>query len=275
MDEILVQAGQVVQAGDTIALRQPGQSTGPHLHFEVHVGGDGQKIDPLPWLRDKGIAIWSARTRRPSDRSGRGRRRLGQTRGDDDREGGGAWARARPRPGDGLCRAAAAPRRRPRPAAGCPGRRGRRCRAAGSLALLADAGTWPPTRPASPWPSAPSPWPSARPAAGAPSAGSAWRSWPRSRTAPAGRGGRLRGRAGGPPIGSLRRSTPAHARHRHRPGREPGALAVLHQGRTTSLNVRGAYLEVLADALGSVAVVVAALVIAATGWTPPTRSPPC
>ena len=45
-------------------------------------------------------------------------------------------------------------------------------------------------------------------------------------------------------------------------------LAVLHQGRTTSLNVRGAYLEVLADALGSVAVVVAALVIAATGWTP-------
>ncbi|MDP9390093.1 MAG: cation diffusion facilitator family transporter [Actinomycetota bacterium] len=46
------------------------------------------------------------------------------------------------------------------------------------------------------------------------------------------------------------------------------ALAVLHRGRTTSLNVRGAYLEVLADALGSVAVVVAALVLAATGWTP-------
>ena len=45
-------------------------------------------------------------------------------------------------------------------------------------------------------------------------------------------------------------------------------LAVLHRGRTTSLNVRGAYLEVLADALGSVAVVVAAVVIAATGWTP-------
>ena len=59
MDEILVQAGQVVRAGDTIALLgNRGQSTGPHLHFEVHVGGiDGQKIDPLPWLRDKGIAI--------------------------------------------------------------------------------------------------------------------------------------------------------------------------------------------------------------------------
>ena len=46
------------------------------------------------------------------------------------------------------------------------------------------------------------------------------------------------------------------------------ALAVLHRGRTASLNVRGAYLEVLADALGSVAVVAAALVIATTGWTP-------
>lgn len=59
MDEILVQAGQVVRAGDTIALLgNRGQSTGPHLHFEVHVGGiDGQKIDPLPWLRDKGVAV--------------------------------------------------------------------------------------------------------------------------------------------------------------------------------------------------------------------------
>jgi cation diffusion facilitator family transporter len=46
------------------------------------------------------------------------------------------------------------------------------------------------------------------------------------------------------------------------------SLAILHRGRTTSLNVRGAYLEVLADALGSVAVLVAAVVIATTGWTP-------
>jgi cation diffusion facilitator family transporter len=45
------------------------------------------------------------------------------------------------------------------------------------------------------------------------------------------------------------------------------ALAVLHRGRGESLNLRGAYLEVLADALGSVAVIVAALVITATGWT--------
>ena len=46
------------------------------------------------------------------------------------------------------------------------------------------------------------------------------------------------------------------------------SLAVLHRGRAQSLNVRGAYLEVLADALGSVAVIVAALVILGTGWTP-------
>jgi murein DD-endopeptidase MepM/ murein hydrolase activator NlpD len=59
MDEILVQPGQVVRAGDTIALLgNRGQSTGPHLHFEVHVGGiNGEKIDPLPWLRERGVAV--------------------------------------------------------------------------------------------------------------------------------------------------------------------------------------------------------------------------
>src|SRR4051812_28887926 len=59
MNQILVSAGQVVKAGDPIALLgNRGQSTGPHLHFEVHAGGiDGPKIDPLPWLRERGIAI--------------------------------------------------------------------------------------------------------------------------------------------------------------------------------------------------------------------------
>ena len=47
-----------------------------------------------------------------------------------------------------------------------------------------------------------------------------------------------------------------------------GSLVVLHRGRRESLNLRGAYLEVLADALGSVAVIVAAVVILTTGWTP-------
>jgi cobalt-zinc-cadmium efflux system protein len=45
------------------------------------------------------------------------------------------------------------------------------------------------------------------------------------------------------------------------------SLAVLHRGRRESLNIRGAYLEVLADALGSVAVIAAAVLILTTGWT--------
>jgi len=44
------------------------------------------------------------------------------------------------------------------------------------------------------------------------------------------------------------------------------SLRLLHEGQTQSLNVRGAYLEVLGDLLGSAAVVVAGVVMATTGW---------
>ncbi len=43
-------------------------------------------------------------------------------------------------------------------------------------------------------------------------------------------------------------------------------LILLRSGAQESLNVRGAYLEVLGDALGSVAVIGSAIVILATGW---------
>ncbi|MFC7217529.1 cation diffusion facilitator family transporter [Streptomyces polyrhachis] len=44
------------------------------------------------------------------------------------------------------------------------------------------------------------------------------------------------------------------------------SLSLLMAGQRESLNVRGAFLEVLADALGSLAVIVSALVVMATGW---------
>jgi cobalt-zinc-cadmium efflux system protein len=44
------------------------------------------------------------------------------------------------------------------------------------------------------------------------------------------------------------------------------SLALLSERRGSSLNMRGAYLEVLGDLIGSVAVVAAALVVAATGF---------
>ncbi|OEV14247.1 cobalt-zinc-cadmium efflux system protein [Streptomyces sp. Amel2xB2] len=44
------------------------------------------------------------------------------------------------------------------------------------------------------------------------------------------------------------------------------SLSLLLRGQRESLNVRGAFLEVLADALGSLAVLVSAAVVALTGW---------
>lgn len=57
MNTINVSAGQHVATGQEIAtIGNRGNSTGPHLHFEVWQNGL-TKIDPLPWLSTRGIAL--------------------------------------------------------------------------------------------------------------------------------------------------------------------------------------------------------------------------
>ena len=52
-----VQVGQRVFAGDQIAtIGNRGNSTGPHLHFSVLLGG-ANATDPVPWLAARGINV--------------------------------------------------------------------------------------------------------------------------------------------------------------------------------------------------------------------------
>jgi murein DD-endopeptidase MepM/ murein hydrolase activator NlpD len=54
-----VRAGDVVSAGDQIAkVGSQGQSTGPHLHYEIHRGGmQGRPMDPQKYLDEHGVHI--------------------------------------------------------------------------------------------------------------------------------------------------------------------------------------------------------------------------
>ncbi len=57
INEALVVAGQKVRAGELIAtVGNRGQSTGPHLHYEVWQS-DGQKTDPLVYLNSRGVSF--------------------------------------------------------------------------------------------------------------------------------------------------------------------------------------------------------------------------
>ncbi|MBY6411140.1 M23 family metallopeptidase [Rhodococcus sp. BP-252] len=52
-----VAEGQQVSAGQQIAtVGNRGQSTGPHLHFEVH-DPSGVKVDPAQWLATRGVSV--------------------------------------------------------------------------------------------------------------------------------------------------------------------------------------------------------------------------
>lgn len=54
INRALVSKGQRVEAGDVIAeVGNRGQSTGPHLHFEVW-DANSRKINPLKWLWNNG-----------------------------------------------------------------------------------------------------------------------------------------------------------------------------------------------------------------------------
>ncbi|MHA6617491.1 M23 family metallopeptidase [Pseudonocardia sp. DLS-67] len=55
VNRMFVDEGERVKAGEKIAeIGNRGYSTGPHLHLEIW-SEDGTKINPMPWLRKRGI----------------------------------------------------------------------------------------------------------------------------------------------------------------------------------------------------------------------------
>lgn len=60
LDHLLVSVGDHVGAGDHIIdTGNSGISTGPHLHFEVWIGGrfHGTAVDPVSWMQEHGLSL--------------------------------------------------------------------------------------------------------------------------------------------------------------------------------------------------------------------------
>jgi murein DD-endopeptidase MepM/ murein hydrolase activator NlpD len=56
MSAISVNVGESVATGEVVGQSgNTGDSTGPHMHLEIHPNG-GAAVDPLPWLADHNIA---------------------------------------------------------------------------------------------------------------------------------------------------------------------------------------------------------------------------
>ena len=60
VNRYFVSVGDRVSAGERIAeVGNRGLSTGPHLHFEVHSGGQlySNQMNPVPWLNARGVYL--------------------------------------------------------------------------------------------------------------------------------------------------------------------------------------------------------------------------
>ncbi len=59
LSSLEVTTGQTVTGGQQIGLSgSTGNSTGPHLHFEVRTGPSyGSDVDPIAYLRSHGVSI--------------------------------------------------------------------------------------------------------------------------------------------------------------------------------------------------------------------------